>query len=67
MHSAGDSISKLCRICRDQNSNDLISLLTAENQLIVKKICACADVTVSATDLKRNKKKKQLCRMFAVM
>lgn len=39
--------SKICRICCNQTSIDLISLLNEENKTIVKKLRACADITVS--------------------
>lgn len=42
--------SKICRICCNQRPNDLVSLLDAENKTIVKKLRACADITVSITD-----------------
>lgn len=41
-------ISKSCRACGfEKSNNNLISLLGAENKMIVKKLRACADVTVS--------------------
>lgn len=41
------SFSKICRICCNKRFDDLISLLDAENKTIVKKLRACADITVS--------------------
>lgn len=49
MNRAG-YISKLCRICCDQKLDNLIFLLDAENQKILKQLHACADVTVSTTE-----------------
>ncbi|XP_031627727.1 zinc finger protein 569-like, partial [Contarinia nasturtii] len=43
--------SKLCRICCNQRSNDLHFLLDADNKTIVKKLRACADVTIEHDDL----------------
>lgn len=46
--SAVENISKMCRVCCiRQTSDNLIFLLDAENKTIVKKLRACADITVS--------------------
>lgn len=37
--------SEICRVCCSEN--DLFSLFNAENNSIVKKLRACADITVS--------------------
>lgn len=39
--------SKICRICCNRRLDDLVSLLDADNKTIVKKLRACADITVS--------------------
>lgn len=50
-----ENISKMCRVCCDCTSNNnLIFLLDAENKAIVKKLRACADITVS-TNQEREK------------
>lgn len=49
--NAVENLSKICRVCCDRNSNnDLIFLLDAENKTIVKKLRACADITVSTKE-----------------
>lgn len=45
--------SKICRVCCNQKLNDLVSLLDVENKTIVKKLRACADVTVSSNKLNK--------------
>lgn len=48
MMNTVENISKLCRVCCDRKpNNNLIFLLDAENKTIVKKLRACADITVS--------------------
>lgn len=44
------NISKMCRICCDRSSNNLISLLIEENRTIVKGLRACANITVSTEE-----------------
>lgn len=39
--------SKICRICCNRRLDDLVSLLDTDNKAIVKKLRACADITVS--------------------
>lgn len=52
-----ENISKMCRVCCDCTSNNnLIFLLDAENKAIVKKLRACADITVS-TNQEREREK----------
>lgn len=55
-----ENISKVCRVCCDRKlDNNLIFLLDAENKGIVKKLRACADVTVST--MKGDEKQSTLC------
>lgn len=49
-----ENILKMCRVCCvQQTNNNLIFLLDAKNKTIVKKLRACADITVS-TATKKN-------------
>ncbi|XP_055298490.1 zinc finger protein ZFP2-like [Sitodiplosis mosellana] len=43
--------SKICRICCNQRLDDLVYLLNADNKTIVKKLRACADITIEHDDL----------------
>lgn len=48
MSSTSLALARMCRTC--ESTSDLISLNDAESKSIVKKLRACADVSVSNCD-----------------
>lgn len=61
-----ENCSKMCRVCCDRKlNNNLIFLLDAENKAIIKRLRACADITVSA--MTKGRKKQSTQSMVDVM